>query len=136
MKQQGLSESSLQGGRRFLAFMLFLLLCSAASAAGSQPGDTGSAPKFQISFSQTVSSSPVTGRLILILATKQEPEPRMTVNPNGPAMLGIDIEQLQPEQTVTIDEKAVAFPKSLAELATGDYYVQAIINVYTQVHRS
>jgi hypothetical protein len=139
MKQQGLSESNLacsQGSRRLLALVVVLLLCSAASAAASEPHETGSAPKFEISFSRAVSSNPVTGRLILIVATKPEPEPRLAVNPNGPAMAGMDIEQLQPEQTVTIDEKTLAFPKSLAEFPAGDYYVQAIINVYTQVHRS
>jgi hypothetical protein len=139
MKQQGLSESKLlrlQGNRRFFAFVLFSLLCSFALAADSEPRETGGAFKFQISFARAVSSNPVTGRLILILGTKQEPEPRMTVSPNGPALLAIDIEQLQPEQSVTLDEKALAFPRPLAELPTGDYYVQAIINVYTQVHRS
>ena len=139
MKQQGLSGSKLLrlgGSRRFLAFFLFSLLCRIALAGGSGPRETGSTPRFEISFSRAVSSNPVSGRLILILATKQEPEPRMTVSPNGPALLAIDIEQLQPEQSVAVDEKAITFPRPLAELPAGDYYAQAIINVYTQVHRS
>jgi hypothetical protein len=122
--------------RRCYAFPL-LIFCALFFAvfAIAEPQHTA-APTFQISYSRAASSGPVTGRLILILAIKGEPEPRLAVSPNGPALIGLDIDQLQPNQPVTIDASALGFPKSLAELPAGDYFAQAIINVYTQVHRS
>jgi hypothetical protein len=97
---------------------------------------TADVTKFQISYPPAASAGPVTGRLILILATKGEPEPRLTVGPNGPALFGLDLDQLQPNQSVTVDQTTLGFPKPLADLPPGGYFAQAIINVYTQVHRS
>jgi hypothetical protein len=54
----------------------------------------------------------------------------------GPAAFGIDLDQLQPGQTTLVDNKALGYPVSLAEVPAGDYYVQAVVNVYTQVHRA
>jgi hypothetical protein len=73
---------------------------------------------------------------VLILASKSEPEPRLTVSPNGPAIFGADIEHLDPGQTATIDASSDGFPQAVAELPDGDYFAQAVIDVYTQVHRS
>jgi hypothetical protein len=111
---------------------LFLALASLQTGAQTQ----GGTPKFAISYSRVAASGPVTGRIVLVLAPKGEPEPRLTVSPNGPAIFGVDIDHLQPGDTATIDETSVGFPKALADLPAGDYFAQAVIDIYTQVHRS
>lgn len=50
---------------------------------------------------------------------------------------GVDVFDLDPGQTVTIDEGTLGFPpRSLADIPAGDYYVQAVLNVYTKFSRS
>ncbi|MGA7967875.1 MAG: hypothetical protein WB983_04530, partial [Terriglobales bacterium] len=113
---------------------LFLFLAFAVLPIPAQT--KGSTPKFAISYSRAANSGPLTGRIVLVLAPKGEPEPRLTVGPNGPAIFGLDIDHLQPGETATIDATSVGFPKGLADLPAGDYFAQAVIDIYTQVHRS
>jgi len=95
------------------------------------------ASKFQISYTAAAHSGPLTGRLILLLAKQAEPEPRMLISrPIGPAMFGLDLHELRAGDPVTIDGSAVGYPTGLTELPPGDYYAQALVNVYTQVHRA
>lgn len=96
----------------------------------------GPASRFEISYSSAAGQGPITGRLILVLSTKEQPEPRLTVSPTGAAVFGIDISQLKMGENAVIDENSLGYPKSLSQLPAGDYYAQAVINIYTLVHRS
>jgi hypothetical protein len=111
-----------------------LAACLTFFAAGSSAGAT--TPQFQITFSSSAHAGPITGRLILAIAKAGQPEPRLLISPRGPALFGIDIDQLKPGQAAIIDDKALGHPTPLAELPPGDYFAQAIISVYTQVHRA
>jgi hypothetical protein len=118
-----------------LVCMLFCLVSfPIRSSAMQDKGGAGST--FQISYSAAANPGPVTGRLILVLAIKNDREPRLTVAPNGSAILGVDIDHLQPGQIATLNSTAVAYPVKLSDLPPGDYYAQAVIDVYTEVHRS
>jgi hypothetical protein len=119
----------------FHVLVIFIFLLTAFVCADGQQGTTDK-PLFQISYSHTAHYGPLTGRLILVIASKENPEPRLTVGPNGPAIFGLDVDHLQPDQPVTVDASTLGFPKSLADLPPGDYFAQAVINVYTEVHRS
>jgi hypothetical protein len=106
-----------------------------AVSAAISPAAAAS-PRFAITFSAAAHPGPITGRLILIIAKSNTPEPRLAVSPTGPAIFGIDLDQLRPGETAFIDDKAASSPMALSELPPGDYYVQAVINVYEQVHRA
>lgn len=93
-------------------------------------------PRFEISFSAAAHATPITGRLVLFLAKGAQPEPRMLLSPRGPELLAIDIDQLRPGQTAVIDNASLGWPGPLADVPPGDYYAQAVINVYEQAHRS
>ena len=93
-------------------------------------------PRFEIRFSREAHATPITGRLVLALAKSARPEPRLAISPRGPALFAIDLDQQAPDAPAVIDARATAYPRSLAELPAGDYYAQAIVNVYEQVHRS
>jgi hypothetical protein len=112
-----------------LSIVASLSLC--ANATQEKPRGE----RFQVSYSTTANPGPITGRLVLVLATKNDREPRLTVAPSGPAIFGIDIDHLQPNQIATVDATTLAYPVKLSDLPSGDYYAQAIIDVYTQVHR-
>src|SRR5205814_9906581 len=58
------------------------------------------------------------------------------ISPRGPALFAIDLAALKAGDAAVVDEHADSHPRSLAELPPGDYFAQAIVNVYEQVHRS
>ena len=124
-------------GRSVLVYALIALaivfpLSIRAYAAQEQH----SGEQFKISYTAAANPGPITGRLVLVLATKNEREPRLTVAPNGPAIFGADIDHLQPGQITTLDATTIGYPFKLSDLPPGDYYAQAVIDVYTQVHRA
>ena len=133
-KSQG--PRSRRGARPELVMVLALLFCTVFPASGHAQSRSASAAKFEISYSGTAHSGPITGRVVLVLAPKSDPEPRLTVSPNGPAFFGVDIEHLEPGQTATIDAASDGFPEPLAKLPEGDYFAQAVIDIYTEAHRS
>ena len=112
-----------------------LILALGGPLAGTSAAADG--PRFEVSYSASAHPGPITGRLILILATREKPEPRLTVSPLGPAIFGVDLDQLPPGQAAVVDASTLGSPqRSLAELPSGDYYVQAVIHVYTKVRRA
>jgi S-formylglutathione hydrolase FrmB len=91
---------------------------------------------FQISFPSNIQEQPITGRVFLIVATNFDKEPRLQIR-TDPVIYGIDVNQLKPGEVVDIDSSCPGSPvKSLRNLPAGDYYVQAMLNVYTEFHRS
>jgi hypothetical protein len=100
-------------------------------------------PRFEVLLPATARTVPLTGRLVVIVSKPATggaaagTTPRM-LSPSfaGPALYAIDLEQLRPGQTATVDQSAIGYPKPLAELPPGDYDVQARVNAYTQVKRA
>src|SRR5689334_15117543 len=111
-----------------------LLLSSLAIRAGAQ--EAVRPPRFEIVVASSARSTPLTGRLVLVVSKNAEPEPRLTVAPQGPAIFGVDLEQLRPGAAAIVDTTSLGYPMKLAALPTGDYFVQPVINVYEQVHRA
>ncbi|MBV8207144.1 MAG: hypothetical protein JO041_10150 [Acidobacteria bacterium] len=95
-----------------------------------------SAPKFEVVINEQAAAAPVTGRLIVVLAKKADPEPRLTIAPAGPAIYAVDVNHLAPGQASIIDENSVGYPMPLGQLPAGEYFAQAILNVYSEFHRS
>ncbi len=82
-------------------------------------------------------TTPLTGHLILVFAKSDKPEPRMQMNEDyGSAQgFGVDVSDLKPGAPILIDAKTFGYPRrSLADLDAGDYYVQAVFNVYDLFH--
>lgn len=114
-----------------LGIASFALLLAAANASA--------ASRFSISFPDTMSSEPLTGRLLLIVAPVGEQEPRLMVNWDQDAVpfFGIDVSNWKAGQKQVIDRKAFGFPiRSLDDLPAGDYQVQAVLNRYETFVRS
>lgn len=93
----------------------------------------------KISFSTEVSSGPLDGRLLLILASSDSEEPRFQVGPGLKAqpIFGMDMEAMKPGEAVSIDNAVFGFPyESLADIPAGEYWVQALFHVYETFHLS
>lgn len=94
---------------------------------------------FSVSFPASQSKTPLDGRVLLILAKTDKPEPRSQVSDavETAQLFGIDVNGLQPGQAATIDARVLGYPKhSLKDVAPGDYYVQAVLHKYETFKRS
>ena len=68
-----------------------VLILAAGSAAAGAPG-----LRFEVSFPADLSSMPLDGRVLLMIATSDDPEPRFRINdgPDTQQVFGIDVESL------------------------------------------
>ena len=114
---------------RMSAAMAAALVTMCASLAAQ-------AERFKVSIAAATHPGPVTGRLVVVISKKEKPEPRLTISHIGPAVFAIDLNQLAPGQPVVVDDSALGYPIRLADVPPGDYFAQAVVNVYEQVHRS
>jgi hypothetical protein len=123
---------------RTLERVLFPLACAASVAAPSLAAQA-TGPRFELSFPAAAHAAPITGRLLLFLSQDSSSEPRFqggSLGANAP-FFGTDVDHLTPGASARIDVATRGFPiASLRDLPAGDYSVQAVLNVYTQVHRS
>lgn len=99
--------------------------------------------RFDISIAPGARAEATTGRIFLALAPAEDPEPRIAAYNSARQRDGrvpyfaIDVEALEPGTATTIDAAAIGYPyPSLTQLPAGDYWVQAILNVYTRFERA
>jgi hypothetical protein len=118
------------------AIALLGLLITPSSVLSQTPL---SGPRFKISFPAAAHAAPITGRVFVVISRREKPEPRFQAGSWGdtPPLFGADVVQLKPGQATWIDGKTLGYPPtSLADIPAGDYYVQALLTVYTPCHRS
>lgn len=91
----------------------------------------------EISFPAATHQAPVTGRMLLMFSRTNDPEVRLQVGWfNSPPIFGMDVSGLHAGQVSVFDASVPGYPlASLKELPPGDYFVQALLNVYTQFRR-
>ncbi|MEM6864253.1 MAG: alpha/beta hydrolase-fold protein [Bacteroidota bacterium] len=86
-----------------------------------------------VSFSESIGSENVDGRLLLMFASDSIREPRFQISAglNAQPIFGMDVEGMTTDQTQVFDNEIFGFPyTSLSELPPGEYYVQALLHVY------
>lgn len=82
---------------------------------------------------------PITGRVFIMVSKSDTPEPRLQVGSwrSRVEFLGKDVQGWEPGQAVYVDQLTMGYPfKSIRELPAGDYYVQALLNLYTRFQRA
>ena len=95
---------------RLLLRCLLLLASQALRAADST---TSSPLRFEVTIKTNLVSIPQHGRLFVILARTNNPEPRLTLGRTGldaPQALGRDLNGFAPGATAVLDESAFTFP--------------------------
>ena len=108
-----------------------------ALAVGLAPAAGGQS--FAISFPAAVHAAPITGRAFVVVTRDSGPEPRRLAGSfvNGIPFFGEDVTALAPGRTVVIGPSTPGYPlATLHDLPAGDYWVQAVLNVYTEFHRA
>jgi hypothetical protein len=108
-----------------------MLVCLANTGARASGG------RFEVSFPAATHSQPVTGRVFVFVTRHPDPEPRLQEVGDHALLFGKDVNELKAGQPVFLTEHTLGYPlKSLAEIPAGDYYLQGVLNVYTEFHRS
>ncbi len=86
-----------------------------------------------VSFSNKVSTKNLDGRVLLMLSTNNEKEPRFQIGVglNNQLIYGMNVNELAPNKKVTFNEEVFGYPiESLKDIKPGEYYIQALLNVY------
>jgi hypothetical protein len=130
-----------------MSFWYAALWPFAAATLEARPGGAA-APKlrFSVSFPASAHPGPITGRVYVMIAQslevtvrgeKQKTEPRLQVGRTGTPFFGRDVIQLKPGQAATIDETDLGSPvESLKDIPAGEYFVQAMVNIYSEFKRA
>ena len=99
--------------------------------------NSGQSPTFTVSFDASLGDTAQDGRLLLLLATHDDDEPRFLVSNSADTQLifGMNVENWQGGSEVRVDNDAVGFPlKDLSRVPPGTYYAQAFLNRYKDFH--
>jgi hypothetical protein len=111
----------------------------AALVLSATPALAQSPLQFAITFPASRSQQPIDGRLLVYISTDTTAEPRFQVSdaPGTQQVFGIDVDGWKPGETRTIDPTAFGYPlPTLAQLRSGSYRVQALVNRYETFRRS
>ena len=114
---------------KILPFLLFVALIVLNSCNKIDENNNN----ITISFSEKASNKALDGRLLLMLSTNNEKEPRFQINSGLTAQIvfGVDVENLEANQEINFDNSVFGFPyTSLKNIPPGDYYVQGLLHTY------
>ncbi len=120
---------------RFAIAPIFACLMTFAApiAAHGQP------LRFEVSISERFKAEPVDGRVLLMLSTSGEQEPRFLIGEGvkSQQVFGVDAEGLKPGSSAVVDASALGYPvESLGAVPAGEYVVQALLHRYETFHRA
>jgi hypothetical protein len=118
---------------RWATHLIVTILLGLGWIACGSSGEAASRLEFAVSFDSSASERSLDGRIILILASDEEREPRFQVGPglNAAQIFGVDVESLGPGDEAVIGGEVFGFPKiSLSEVPTGEYVLQAVLHEY------
>jgi S-formylglutathione hydrolase FrmB len=95
-------------------------------------------PQSSIQFAVTTNLPPASGRLLVVIAKSNRPEPRTMigeVEENAPTVLARDVTNLGGGNSAIVDNSSTTFPISgMARLQPGDYFVQAVLHTNTDLN--
>ena len=113
-----------------------LLVFGYLAVAGITPAQEHGT-RFEITFPSSAHANSITGRVFVMLARNNDVEPRFQIGRTGGPFFGRDVEKLAPGDKAVIDSNDLGSPiENLNDLPPGDYFVQAMINVYSEFKRA
>jgi hypothetical protein len=120
------------------AVVALLILVAAAGAADKQNAARPARPRFEISFPKEMSATPLDGHVLLLISNNDEKEPRFQISfmtAESAQVFGVDVDALAPGSPAVVDASTLGYPSdSLNDLPAGDYWVQAVMNIYETFH--
>lgn len=94
--------------------------------------------RFDVSFPASASKDSIDGRLMLLISTNNEKEPRFQISEDlsTQQVFGVDVNAWKAGETRVIDESAFGYPRqTMAQVPPGEYWVQALLHRYETFHR-
>ena len=127
--------------RRLWSALVLAVLASPAivTLGAAQQAPPAGPLRFEISYPPARSAEPLNGRLLLILSTRTDGEPRFHVNdgPTGQPIFGLDLEGWPGGAPASVAGPTIGFPvQRLSEIPAGTYRVQALFHRYETFKRS
>ncbi|MEO7360452.1 MAG: hypothetical protein ABI120_08980 [Gemmatimonadaceae bacterium] len=109
-----------------------------AQRAPLLPWPSGAAKaRFEITIPANVRSGLTTGRAYVILSRTNETEPRLQIGRVGAPMFARDFSAVVAGRAITVDGTDLGTPVAdMADVPAGEYWVQAVINVYSEFKRA
>ncbi len=99
----------------------------------------GAGPGFSVSFDAATEPGPVDGRVLLLLSTNEDAEPRFQLSWNvttSMQVFGVDVEGMAPGEEARFGPETFGYPvRRLGDLEPGEYVVQALLHRYDTFHR-
>jgi hypothetical protein len=89
-------------------------------------------------FADSLSSTRLDGRLILVISPDSTGEPKDNVSDNFKTaqIFGIDVNEWKSGQNITFTDTVLGYPqKSLKDISKGTYYIQAVLHTYETFKR-
>lgn len=121
----------------FFALLASSVCFTLAQSTASKPT---SKLRFEISFPESLSSQPLDGHILLGISSDASSEPRFQLREEeafSAQFFGLDVDAWKPGTTAVIDSTTLGYPLvSLDQLPPGEYYVQAVLNIYETFHRA
>src|SRR5256885_2749309 len=112
------------------------MLASLVTVALASPA---AAQRVEIRVSPALRATPVTGRMYVFVSRGADAEPRLQVRHESDCtpFFGVDVTALAAGTPGVIDGATLGYPVAgLKEIRAGDYYVQGLLNVYSEFHRA
>ena len=85
-----------------------------------------------------MSGTPLDGHVLLLISNNNEKEPRFQISfmtPDSQQVFGVDVDALAPGAPAIFDNATLGYPaESLNDVPAGDYWVQAVLNIYDTFH--
>ena len=128
----------IRGLGRQVRWTVGALLVSAAAATHTLFATAEDpALRFEVSFPASAHAEPITGRVFVMLSRTNQQEPRFQIGRTGVPFFGRDVEALAPGEVAVIDATDLGSPvEILTDLPAGTYYMQAMVNVYSEFRRA
>ena len=114
-----------------MSLRTFLRVTAAACVAAFAFVDVSraQAPRFEVTVDPSARATPLTGRLVVVVSKTAQPEPRMAIAPQGPALFAIDLDQLRAGQAAIVDGKtALGYPIPLTQIPAGECLALGLVN--------
>jgi hypothetical protein len=93
----------------------------------------------KVSFNSTLSDTAFDGRLLLLLSTNNDDEPRFQISdgPGTQLVFGMDVESFGPSDEFVFDRSSFGYPiEKLDDIPSGDYFVQVLLHKYETFRRA
>ena len=85
-----------------------------------------SAQQFSISYTSTAFTGSFTGNVVVFLSKENHHPKDVSASLDNFTCFTIAVKNIQPGQTVIVNDKAISFPTTLSNIERGNYYIQAV----------